>query len=100
MKTRTRRTLLWIFALLVLGLWGNVLYRMYARPNATAKKEGPEEIVYSVMPQSELELGDWHWGQGAGDYAVAEGQVINISGRSLERVVALVEFYAKDGSFI
>lgn len=46
-----------------------------------------------------LKLLNWHWSSSHG-YTTAEGQVRNISGRRLEKVVALVSWYNEDGDFI
>jgi hypothetical protein len=52
-----------------------------------------------VPEEPKLLLLDWSWHQESG-YAIVEGQVKNISDRSLENVQAVVEFYAEDKSFI
>jgi ribosomal protein L40E len=55
------------------------------------------EIAAAREPK--LELQSWSWKSEYG-YAVASGQVKNISGKVLENVEALVTFYAADGTFI
>lgn len=60
---------------------------------------------YSAQPAASapagplLELQTWRWGENY-SYATAEGSVKNISGRSLEHVTAVVQFYDKNGNFI
>jgi hypothetical protein len=46
-----------------------------------------------------LELVKWTWGEEY-DYAIAEGQVKNISSESIRSVQAVVTFYDKNGEFI
>lgn len=53
--------------------------------------------VTEVSPM--LELQGWHWSESYG-YAKAEGQVQNISEKSLKNVEAVVSWYAKNGDFI
>lgn len=46
-----------------------------------------------------LELGDWSWSQ-SHRFAIVEGVVKNLSDKPLERVQAIAQFYAEDGTFI
>jgi len=48
---------------------------------------------------AELEVGNWSWHQEYG-YAIVEGQVTNVSGQSLENVMAVVTFQTSSGQFI
>ena len=45
-----------------------------------------------LRAECDLELLNWSWGSNYG-YAIAEGQIKNISGRKLDRVEALVTYY-------
>jgi hypothetical protein len=46
-----------------------------------------------------LRIGSWSWHQEYG-FAIAEGQVTNVSSRKLENVTAVVSFHAANGQFI
>lgn len=59
-------------------------------------KKSADELRRS---QSDLELISWHWSISY-DFAIAEGQVKNISNKKLERVEALVTFYDANGNMI
>ena len=48
---------------------------------------------------ADLRLGQWSWSETYG-FAIAEGEVTNVSAVPLEHVVAVVTFLAADGSFI
>jgi hypothetical protein len=52
-----------------------------------------------VQEAPALELISWNWSESYG-YAQAEGQVKNISGKSLKNIQAMVSWYTKDGEFI
>jgi len=61
----------------------------------------PEMEEPTAATEPELLMGpkDWNWHYEAG-FAIAEGRVKNISGRSLDGVVAVAEWEAADGMFI
>jgi Bacterial SH3 domain len=56
-----------------------------------------EERLYRATAQ--LKVGDWSWHVDY-DYAIAEGQVTNVSGSSLENVEAVVTYMTDSGAFI
>lgn len=47
----------------------------------------------------DLIIENWNWGDQY-DFAIAEGRVTNISGQSLERVMAKVSYFTNSGEFI
>jgi uncharacterized protein YgiM (DUF1202 family) len=57
------------------------------------------EAEKSYRDSAPLRLESWSWSHGHG-YATAEGQVTNVSERSLKNVTAVVTFKARDGTFI
>lgn len=59
--------------------------------------EVPKPVI--IEDKIKLELQSWNWGINHG-YAIAEGEVKNISDQKLNTVDAMVKFYAKDGTFI
>lgn len=61
----------------------------------------PDIPVPESQPTYMLEILSWHWSRtGSGKYVKIEGEVKNISGRSLRSIEAMVSFYTKDGTFI
>jgi hypothetical protein len=66
-----------------------------------------QKIVYyadlnskqQARANSQLQLLSWHWGEEY-DYAIAEGEVKNITGQSIESVTALVTWYDSNGNLI
>ncbi|MBL4693187.1 MAG: zinc ribbon domain-containing protein [Magnetovibrio sp.] len=71
------------------------------RPKAYEAKIVELKILVrqKAMAGSELELLDWSWGQESG-FAIVNGQVKNISGRSLKNVTGVVTFQDATGEFI
>jgi len=65
------------------------------------QKQYPDILVPEPEPTYKLKVLNWHWPRTrSGDYVKAEGEVKNISNRSLQNVEALVSFYDKNGNFI
>lgn len=54
----------------------------------------------NYMDRCPLRLDDWHWSKNSSSYVAAEGQVTNMSSRSLEHVEAVVTFKTETGEFI
>lgn len=48
----------------------------------------------------QLRLEDWNWGRSSDSYVTAKGLVTNLTDEPLKGVMAVVTFYAKDGTFI
>lgn len=88
---------------LVLILLGVFLWHLGQSSGDRPTGGSPVRGVVPAPPPSpsgpSLEIESWRWSTAHG-YAKAEGQVRNISGKSLENVTAVVTFYDKDGKFI
>lgn len=65
----------------------------YQRERRLEKEQIRESTLY------DLELLSWHWGQEY-SYAIAKGEVKNISGKKMKRVEALVIWYDAAGNMI
>ena len=86
----------WLILFLAIAcLW--VIGKFSSGPTSApvATKDTPSPTV--VGPQLELIAWSWHSESG---YAIAEGQVKNISSQSLRNVAAVVTFNDADGGFI
>jgi DNA-directed RNA polymerase subunit RPC12/RpoP len=65
------------------------LDRATAGGKAEAEAPGPPQLI----------LEDWNWSEQHG-YAIAEGEVTNVSSEALEHVQAVVSFYTAEGRFV
>jgi hypothetical protein len=68
-------------------------------PQNSSISDYPSQTVPSAPAEPLLELQTWRWSENY-SYVIAEGSVKNISGRSLERIMAVVQFHDKNGNFI
>ncbi len=57
------------------------------------------ELKRKAKEEAQLELVKWSWGQSYSN-VIAEGQVKNLTGLSLNNIQAVVSFYDKNGGFI
>lgn len=93
-----------MLGLLVAAVWNSTSPAARARATmhaAEVKEPDAVPMPETTVPLLEMRKGDWHWSQDPeGHYVTAEGRVKNISGHSLDDVLAVVEWETKDGSFI
>ncbi len=82
-----------LLALLVVGYCSSLLNQPGDAPNTGGR-------TVAVTPDSPvLEVQSWGWAQEY-DYAVAEGEVTNISGEPIRSAQAIVSYYDQDGKFV
>jgi hypothetical protein len=67
--------------------------------NEASEKAAKEESKAQAKAAASLELIRWSWHQEHG-YAIAEGQVKNLTSESLKNVAAMISIYDKKGQFI
>lgn len=85
--------------LLELDPSNNAYKKKVALYDSEMKKKMKRDAQVAQKANSDLELLSWTW-RSEYDYAIAEGQVKNISGNKLEKIEALVTWYDSNGTMI
>lgn len=77
-------------------------YQIKSLAQITAEKQAAELAAQKEANCSGIQLiiEDWHWSQIGDSFVKAEGRVTNVSGQSLDKVVAKVSFFTKNDEFI
>ena len=88
-----------IFGLIILGM--TVSFLGGSSPSrSSATSPDYSAIVAAEEAKPKLKLLSFNYVVEYDDYSIVEGQVQNISDESLKNVVAVAQFYKKDGTFV
>jgi hypothetical protein len=94
-KKQGTSVIVWILAIIFILVGIGMCQSLISTP--VQKGQSHQPAVATTDPV--LELQTWNWREEHG-YAIAEGTVKNISSKSLDNVVAIMQIYDEQGSFI
>jgi hypothetical protein len=97
-KKQGTSIIVWILAIIFILVGIGMCQSFISTPTQRGQQSGSyQPSVAKTEPVLELQKWNWHEEHG---YAIAEGTVKNISSESLDNVIAIMQIYDKQGSFI
>lgn len=99
-KHTVSNVILIICAIILVGGIGFIIKGCFIdKSTSTSPISDNTSTIITITPTHQLELQSWSWHSEYG-YAIAEGQVKNISDESLKNVEVVITWYTEDYTFI